>query len=82
MSAGVRRVAPLLHTLLNLGPSVKRVARRTRGRKALACVFCRQRKVRCNRARPNCNHCIRRGQTCTYQTPASETPDSLEADII
>ncbi|GAB1316091.1 hypothetical protein MFIFM68171_06301 [Madurella fahalii] len=31
-----------------------------------ACNVCRDRKVRCDRAEPNCGHCVRLGQKCVY----------------
>ncbi|KAJ7635749.1 hypothetical protein DFH06DRAFT_1003237, partial [Mycena polygramma] len=43
-------------------------------RQALACLFCRERKIACGRPSGNhdpdqtCNQCIRRGRQCVYPT--------------
>ena len=39
-------------------------SRRTRQ----ACVICRDRKVKCDRAQPNCGRCIRLNEPCSYDT--------------
>lgn len=39
-------------------------SRRTRQ----ACVTCRDRKVKCDRAQPNCGRCIRLNEPCSYDT--------------
>ncbi|TVY67814.1 Nitrogen assimilation transcription factor nirA [Fusarium oxysporum f. sp. cubense] len=45
-----------------------------RQRKAitLACEPCRQRKSRCDGAKPRCSHCIRRRTECHYRTPLEQ----------
>ena len=40
-------------------------------RRALACVACQRRKVKCNRESP-CQHCARAGVACTPATPVGE----------
>lgn len=45
-----------------------------RGRPALACVQCRERKVRCNRTMP-CSSCARsKSAICSYDQPSSREP--------
>ncbi|KAG2151019.1 uncharacterized protein EDB93DRAFT_1083571 [Suillus bovinus] len=39
-----------------------RVPRRT----AMACQFCRGRKLKCDGSRPSCGNCNRRGYPCLY----------------
>lgn len=41
-----------------------------RRRIALACTSCRNRKSRCNGARPSCSLCVELGFECIYQQPA------------
>lgn len=36
-----------------------------------ACLFCRKRKLRCDRARPCCKNCELRGEECVYTTAVS-----------
>ncbi|KAI1107602.1 fungal-specific transcription factor domain-containing protein [Jackrogersella minutella] len=70
-----------------------RVVRR-RNRVPLSCYPCRTRKLKCNRGSPNCENCIKRGDTesCVYATPtsrrknqssagASSTPDDMQNRI-
>ncbi|KAI0852890.1 fungal-specific transcription factor domain-containing protein [Daldinia vernicosa] len=70
-----------------------RVVRR-RNRVPLSCYPCRTRKLKCNRGTPNCENCIKRGdtQSCVYATPtsrrknqssagASATPDDMQNRI-
>jgi len=33
---------------------------------ALACHFCRRRKLKCDGQRPTCDNCSKRGETCSY----------------
>ena len=42
-----------------------------RRRIALACTSCRNRKSRCNGARPSCSLCVELGFECVYQQPAA-----------
>ncbi|OAL32981.1 hypothetical protein AYO22_00066 [Fonsecaea multimorphosa] len=42
-----------------------------RRRIALACTSCRNRKSRCNGARPSCSLCVELGFECIYQQPAA-----------
>ncbi|KAG2130351.1 hypothetical protein DEU56DRAFT_467348 [Suillus clintonianus] len=42
--------------------SSPRVPRRT----AMACQFCRGRKLKCDGSRPSCGNCNRRGYPCVY----------------
>lgn len=42
-------------------------SRQKRNRASLACDKCRERKVRCDSARPRCNQCCRSGFSCTYK---------------
>ncbi|KAG1829350.1 hypothetical protein EV424DRAFT_448642 [Suillus variegatus] len=42
--------------------AVPRVPRRT----AMACQFCRGRKLKCDGSRPSCGNCNRRGYPCVY----------------
>ncbi|OCT54128.1 C6 transcription factor [Cladophialophora carrionii] len=44
-----------------------------RRRIALACTSCRNRKSRCNGARPACSLCVELGFECVYQQPAAGT---------
>ncbi|KAH7205502.1 hypothetical protein BKA60DRAFT_578446 [Fusarium oxysporum] len=57
-----------------LSPSPPLVANLGRQRKAitLACEPCRQRKSRCDGAKPRCSHCIRRRTECHYRTPLEQ----------
>ena len=32
----------------------------------LACIPCRSRKLKCDRGRPNCDRCVKQGETCSY----------------
>ncbi|KAI1776790.1 fungal-specific transcription factor domain-containing protein [Hypoxylon cercidicola] len=70
-----------------------RVVRR-RNRVPLSCYPCRTRKLKCNRGTPNCENCIKRGdtQSCVYAAPtsrrknqssagASSTPDDMQNRI-
>ncbi|KAF9052193.1 hypothetical protein BDZ89DRAFT_1125661 [Hymenopellis radicata] len=41
--------------------------KRTQKRVSMACLFCRNRKLKCDGARPSCAHCNHRQLTCTYQ---------------
>ncbi|KIX01785.1 uncharacterized protein Z518_09512 [Rhinocladiella mackenziei CBS 650.93] len=42
-----------------------------RRRIALACTSCRNRKSRCNGAKPSCSLCVELGFECVYQQPAA-----------
>lgn len=42
-----------------------------RRRIALACTSCRNRKSRCNGAKPSCSLCVELGFDCVYQQPAA-----------
>ncbi|KAK6837495.1 hypothetical protein RU639_001587 [Aspergillus parasiticus] len=35
-------------------------------RAAIACEYCRQKKLKCSNGRPKCQHCHARGKECTY----------------
>ncbi|KAG2039042.1 hypothetical protein BDR03DRAFT_952649 [Suillus americanus] len=48
--------------------SSPRVPRRT----AMACQFCRGRKLKCDGSRPSCGNCNRRGYPCVYTPVGSE----------
>ncbi|KAJ5232136.1 hypothetical protein N7468_005092, partial [Penicillium chermesinum] len=39
-----------------------------RPRLVLACVECRRRKLKCDKAEPQCKNCERTGETCVYNT--------------
>ncbi|KJA23398.1 hypothetical protein HYPSUDRAFT_586431 [Hypholoma sublateritium FD-334 SS-4] len=42
----------------------------------IACRQCRSRKIRCDSTRPVCNNCVRRSNTCEYDTvPKRRGPD-------
>ncbi|RMJ20168.1 hypothetical protein BHE90_006027 [Fusarium euwallaceae] len=41
-------------------------AQSSKGLNELACLGCKARKTRCNRAKPTCDGCFARGLTCTY----------------
>ncbi|THV01110.1 hypothetical protein K435DRAFT_854082 [Dendrothele bispora CBS 962.96] len=43
-------------------PDGPRVPKRT----AMACTFCRGRKLKCDGMRPSCGNCDRRGYPCSY----------------
>ncbi|KAG9128491.1 hypothetical protein FRC07_009715 [Ceratobasidium sp. 392] len=47
-----------------------------------ACQKCRQRKAKCNGARPSCQHCTSRGLTCEYAKERSKPrgPNGEEGD--
>ncbi|KAH6648382.1 fungal-specific transcription factor domain-containing protein [Truncatella angustata] len=49
-----------------------RVVRR-RNRVPLSCLPCRTRKLKCNRGTPNCDNCVKRGDThsCVYASPST-----------
>ncbi|OGM46241.1 hypothetical protein ABOM_004859 [Aspergillus bombycis] len=48
-----------------LGSSPSTVGKQKR-RAAIACEYCRQKKLRCSTGRPKCQHCDARGKECTY----------------
>ncbi|KAK2689412.1 hypothetical protein QWA68_011946 [Fusarium oxysporum] len=64
--------APENPQILSQSPPL--VANLGRQRKAitLACEPCRQRKSRCDGAKPRCSHCIRRRTECHYRTPLEQ----------
>ncbi|KAF8230411.1 hypothetical protein L208DRAFT_1282146, partial [Tricholoma matsutake] len=43
-------------------PEGPRMPKRT----AMACQFCRGRKLKCDGGRPSCSNCDRRGYPCAY----------------
>lgn len=44
-----------------------------------ACILCRDRKVRCDGARPTCDRCLAANETCVYANPARRSKaDMLE----
>lgn len=73
--------------------SVGGLAQRKRRRKALSCLECRRRKVKCDRRYPYCNRCRETGETeaCVYSAEAktlrratgvADSPDSVEENEI
>lgn len=40
--------------------------------KRTTCDLCRERKVRCDRGKPQCNRCKRTGQPCAYPSAGGE----------
>ncbi|KIW16954.1 hypothetical protein PV08_04145 [Exophiala spinifera] len=50
-----------------------------RRRIALACTSCRNRKSRCNGAKPSCSLCIELGFECVYQQPAAGNGKPIQA---
>ncbi|KAG2353470.1 hypothetical protein BDR07DRAFT_95329 [Suillus spraguei] len=57
--------------------SSPRVPRRT----AMACQFCRGRKLKCDGSRPSCGNCNRRGYPCVY-TPVYDIPSHPRTPLI
>ena len=49
-----------------------------RRRIALACTSCRNRKSRCNGAKPTCSLCVELGFECIYQQPAAGNVRSVQ----
>jgi hypothetical protein len=49
-----------------------------RRRIALACTSCRNRKSRCNGAKPACSLCVELGFVCVYQQPAAGNVRTLQ----
>lgn len=43
-----------------------------RPRLALSCVECRRRKLKCDKAEPRCNNCLRSGEACVYNPGARD----------
>lgn len=52
-----------------------------RRRIALACTSCRNRKSRCNGAKPSCSLCIELGFECVYQQPAAGNSKPIQAPV-
>jgi len=46
--------------------------------KRLACVKCRERKIRCNREQPICGRCARLGHNCKYTAPAKQISSQMD----
>ena len=46
--------------------------------KRLACVKCRERKIRCNREQPICGRCARLGHNCKYTAPAKQNSSQMD----
>lgn len=43
-------------------------ARAARARVSMACIHCRQRKIRCDGQQPTCSTCFRLGRYCVYES--------------
>ncbi|KAK6379813.1 hypothetical protein LTS17_005886 [Exophiala oligosperma] len=50
-----------------------------RRRIALACTSCRNRKSRCNGAKPSCSLCVELGFECIYQQPTAGSSKPIQA---
>ncbi|PYH37612.1 Zn(II)2Cys6 transcription factor domain-containing protein [Aspergillus neoniger CBS 115656] len=46
--------------------------------KRLACMTCRERKIRCDRKHPTCGRCAKMGTTCRYLSRSKPTPSKLD----
>ena len=57
---------------LDLDPDIPYRMGQKRARSQLSCTFCRQAKLKCDRAQPSCDQCLKRtrGSSCTYVSPA------------
>ncbi|KAL3476208.1 putative fungal-specific transcription factor [Aspergillus californicus] len=60
-------------------PESEKAKRPARKHVTTACVPCRESKIRCDGASPNCNNCERKGKTCRYQHGDDKRKVSLRA---
>lgn len=65
---GPHAVSSPTKPFLQLGNDQSRLKRTT-------CDLCRERKVRCDRGKPECGRCKRVGQQCVYPSSYSESKD-------
>lgn len=49
----------------------------TTGSRRSACLECRQRKVRCDGMKPNCQNCLRRGSNCVFTVNSGRDKDEM-----
>lgn len=48
----------------------------------LACNLCRDRKVKCDGAKPECEKCVKAGETCSYSTTSKASRAELQQTIL
>ncbi|EED11865.1 conserved hypothetical protein [Talaromyces stipitatus ATCC 10500] len=68
---------PDMYALPPLGPRVAYRAATPRQRTAIACLYCRRRKIRCfvleSSSNGRCTHCVRFNQECIFKPVSSQT---------
>lgn len=52
-----------------------------RARPSYSCILCRQRRVKCDRAKPACGNCVKSKQTCLWH-PSSGVTNAPIAEVL
>jgi len=47
----------------------------------LACLFCKKRKLKCNKQIPQCDSCIKYGFECEYEQPKEPTKKDTKSTL-
>ncbi|CCH45480.1 Oleate-activated transcription factor 1 [Wickerhamomyces ciferrii] len=70
----------------NVGEAPSEKPKRKRQRTTLTCLYCKKRKIKCDKAKPRCSNCLKLGRVCEYEKPTwvntSINQEEVKTDVI